>query len=322
LRSFDYDRAPAAVLRSRVELSEAAMKKWISHIAAAPLALAASTAHATPLPPPVAAMIEAAADDPEALKAVVKAAKKTNPDSLAEIDAQAAASTKRAAAEKARLASNAGFFRGWSGEVELGGSISTGNTDEQSFAGGVELEKETPKWARDLGISVDRKRESGEKTKDRYFLAYSSQLKLSPRLYAVGVLWGERDPFAGYDYRFSESLGLGYRLVDRTGLKLRVEAGPALRQAGYLSNDYESTLAARGAAYLTWNLGPRLRYTQSLVTYLETKNSTLLAASALTTKLQGAVSARASYEVRHEADPPQGRQKTDTTTRMTFVFGF
>jgi hypothetical protein len=41
----------------------------------------------------------------------------------------------------------------------------------------------------------------------------------------------------------------------------------------------------------------------------------LLAASALTTRLQGNISARASYEV-------QGRQKTDTTSRVALVFGF
>lgn len=298
------------------------MRKWIPRIAAASLTLSASMARAAPLPQPVADMIEAASDDAETLKAVVKTAKKSNPGSVAEIDAQVAALARRTAAEKARQAANASFFQGWTGEVEFGGSISTGNTEETTLAAAVDLEKETPKWEHDLNITVDRKRESGETTKARYFLAYSSQRKLSPRLYAVGVLWGERDPFAGYDFRFSESLGLGYRLVDRPGLKLKVEAGPALRQAGYLSNDYESTVAARGAGYLTWRLGPRLEYTQSLVTYLDSKNSTLLAASALTIKLGGRISARGSYEVRHEEAPPQGRRKTDTTSRATLVFGF
>jgi putative salt-induced outer membrane protein len=267
-------------------------------------------------------MIEAASDDPATLRAVVKAAKKANPGSDAEIDALAAASAKRATAEKATQAANAGFFGGWTGTVELGGTIKTGNTEERGIAAAIEVEKDTPKWDEDLNITIDRKTEDGQLTTDRYFLAYSSQRKLSPRLYAVGVLWGERDTFAGYEYRFSESLGLGYRLLDRPDLKLRLEAGPALRQAEYLSNNYDSTIAARAAGYLTWRLGPRLQFTQSLVSYLDTQNSTLLAASALTTKLQGRISAKASYEVRHEANPPQGRQKTDTTSRITLLLGF
>jgi putative salt-induced outer membrane protein len=298
------------------------MSRWIPRFAAAWLTLAASVAQATPLPQPVVDLIAAAADDPDTLRAVVKAAKKANPASAAEIDAQAAAATKRATAEKAKQAANAGFGRGWTGAIELGGSIKTGNTDEHGFTAAIDIEKETPKWNQDLNLTADRKTEVGQLTTDRYFVAYSSQRKLSPRLYAVGVLWGERDTFAGYDDRFSESLGLGWRLVDRPDLKLRVEAGPALRQAQYLPNTYNSTVAARSAGYLTWRLAPRLQFTQSLVGYLDTQNSTLLAASALTTRLAGRTSAKASYEVRLEANPPQGRQKTDTTSRVTLVLGF
>jgi putative salt-induced outer membrane protein len=294
---------------------------WV--LAAALLTLALPVvAFAAPLPKPVADMIEAAADDPETLKFVVKAAKKANPDSVAEIDALAAASTKQAADEKARKTAEAGFLRGWKTKVELGGSIKTGNTDEQAFTAAVDFDRETPKWDHDLNLTVDRKIESGALTTDRYFLAYSAQRKFSPRFYAVGVLWGERDTFAGYDYRFSESVGVGYRVINAPDITLRFEVGPALRQADYLLNGYESTVAARSAGYLTWRLSPRLDFTQSLVSYLDTKNSTLLAASALTTKLQGSISAKASYEVRHEANPPEGRQKTDTTSRLTLLFGF
>ena len=298
------------------------MSKWISRFAATWLTLAASVAHATPLPQPVVAMIEAAADDPDTLKAVVKAAKKTNPDSVAEIDALAAASVKRATAERVKQAAKAGVFGGWTGSVDLGGSVKTGNTEERGFTAALDVEKDTPKWDQDLNITADRKTEDGQLTTDRYFTAYSIQRKISPRLYAVGVLWGERDIFAGYEYRFSESVGLGYRLFDRPNFKLRLEAGPALRQAEYLSNGYNSTVAARVAGYLTWRIDPRLQFTQSLVSYLDTQNSTLLSSAALTTKLQGRVSAKASYEVRHEVNPPQGRQKTDTTSRLALVFGF
>ncbi len=253
---------------------------------------------------------------------MVKTAKKANPDSASEIDALAAASTTRAAAEKIKKAAEAGIFRGWTGRVEVGGGISTGNTVDQRFTGLVDIEKKTPTWEHDLNMTVDLKSEDGETTTARYFLAVSSRRKLTRRLYAVGVLWGESDRFAGYNYRFSEGVGLGYRFIDTPGLQLKAEAGPAIRQAAYISNDYQNTVAARLAGYLGWRLGSNLEFTQSLITYLEDKNSTLLSSTALTTKLQGNISAKASYEVRNEADPPQGRKKTDTTSRVTLVFGF
>jgi putative salt-induced outer membrane protein len=290
--------------------------------AAAFAVLAAPVARADPLPQAAAEMIAAAADDPETLDAVVRAAKKANPRSVAEIDAQAAAIRKDAQAQKLAEAADGGVFHGWTGKGELGASASTGNTDDQGYSVSLSFEKETPTWDREFSLSVDHKREDDETTKDRYFGTYAVRYKFTPRLYGVGVLWGERDRFAGFNSRFAESVGLGYRLVHDRRVKLRLEAGPALRQADYLETGRKNTVAARLADYFSWQVTPRLEVTQSLVAYLEDRNPTLLASMALTTKLQRRLSARASYEVRHEADPPLDRENTDTTTRLTLVYDF
>lgn len=298
------------------------MGRWIAVGLGLAAALAAHVAHAEPLPQAVADILDAAADDPETLAAVVKAARKANPGAAADIDAHVAALRVRADARKAEQAATKGFFGGWTGKVEFGGSISTGNTDERGGVVSLALDKQTPRWGHDFNLSVDSKQEEDKTTKDRYFGAYSLQRKLTPRVYAVGVLWGERDRFAGYNFRFSESLGLGYRLVETPTLKLRAEVGPALRQSEYLTTGYETTVAGRLAGYLSWRILPRLEFSQSLVTYLEEKNSTVLASTALTTVLQRRISLRASYEVRHEEDPPNDRKNTDSTTRATLVFSF
>lgn len=301
------------------------MRRW----ATAPIAAAVcvicgggADAHAEPLPKPAADMIAAVADDPEALKAVVLAARKANPDSRAEIDALVASLSREAQAQRAARAERWGFLEGWNGKGEFGASASTGNTVDEGFSIALSLDKETPHWDSDVALALDFKRENDETTKERYFGAYSTRYKITPRTYAVGVLWAERDRFAGFNRRFAESVGLGYRLIERPRLKLRVEAGPALRQSDYLDTGRENTVAARVADYLTWKLNPRLEFTQSLVAYLEDRNSTLLTSAAISTQLQRKFSLRASYEVRHEEDPPLDRENTDTTTRLTVVYSF
>lgn len=284
--------------------------------------LSSQAAHAAPLPPAVADILDAAADDPATLRAVVKAAKKANPDSVAEIDAQVAALTTRVAAEKAEQAASQNFFEGWTGKAEVGGSISTGNTEDYGVAASMALNKKSPKWEHDINLSVNFKNEDDKTTTDRYFATYGIIRNLSPRLYAGGILWAERDRFAGHNYRFSEGVGLGYRLMKGPSLTLNVEAGPALRQSDYVVEGFEATVAARLAGYLTWRISPRLELSQSLVTYLDTKNSTVLATTAVTTKLEGPFSARASYELRNEQDPPDGRENTDTTTKATLLYNF
>lgn len=84
------------------------------------LAVPFAAAHAEPVPASVAAMIDAAAGDPASLKTVADIAKKTNPGSAAEIDAQVAALNKKT--EEARVAKleSQSFTEGWSGEGTIG----------------------------------------------------------------------------------------------------------------------------------------------------------------------------------------------------------
>ncbi|MEP3767796.1 MAG: DUF481 domain-containing protein, partial [Marinomonas sp.] len=50
--------------------------------------------------------------------------------------------------------------------------------------------------------------------------------------------------------------------------------------------------------------------------------NTFVSTTALDAKLLGSLSARLSYTVEHETNPPIGRIKTDTLSRATLVYGF
>lgn len=281
-----------------------------------------ATASAVPLPKAVADMITAAAGSPEALKAVVDTAKKTNPDSIAEIDAQVASLASEAEAARVAKLETQSFAEGWSGQGELGAFATTGNVSDKGLAAGLRLAKETLRWRHTFDVTADYQETSDVVTKERYFAGYAGNYKFTERFYAVGVLSAEKDKFAGFKSRFTESLGLGYRLIDREDLKLSVEGGPALRQTDYYDLDSDNTVSGRIAGAFEWTIWPGTVFTQTAAAFLESSNSTLDATSAITTKVQGDLSARASFDVRHEADPPQGLEKTDTTTRVTLVYSF
>ena len=125
---------------------------------------AGSPAAAAPLPDPVRAMIETAlaTDEPQTIAAVIAVAKRANPDSVAEIEAMtadherdlAAKAQAKADAERERLAS-AGVFSLWTGQVELGGSWSTGNSRTLGLYGGAKLKRSGLDWQHDLSLRVD-----------------------------------------------------------------------------------------------------------------------------------------------------------------------
>jgi putative salt-induced outer membrane protein len=289
---------------------------------AAMVLLTAKPAAATPLPPGVAAMIAAAASDPATLKTVVTVAKKANPTSTAEIDAQVASLSAKAEVAKAQRLATQSFYEGWDGKGQIGLYSHTGNTDDGGIAVGVNLDRDGLRWRHIITLLADYQQENGKATKEKYSAGYEGDYKVTKRFYAYGVLYGEQDIFASIQSRFSESLGVGYRFIDRKTMTLGLEAGPAIRQTAYIGAPSLDTVDVRLAGDFSWTFWDNTTFTQTAWTYVEHRNPTLTASTAVTTRLQKGVSARASFDVTHEGDPAPGREKTDTTSRLTLVFSF
>ena len=289
---------------------------------AAMVVLTAGPAAATPLPPGVAAMIDAAANDPATLKTVVTVAKKANPGSTAEIDAQVAALGEKSAAAKAERLATQSIYQGWTGKGQVGLYSHSGNTNDGGIAVGLNLDKDGLRWRHIVSFLADYQQENGKPTKEKYSAGYEADYKFTKRFYGYGVLYGEQDIFASIQSRFSESLGVGYRVIDRKTMTLGLEAGPAIRQTAYIGAPSLDTVDIRLAGNFSWTFWDNTTFTQTAWTYLEHRNPTLNASTALTTKLQKGISARASFDVTHEGDPAPGRERTDTTSRLTLVFNF
>ncbi len=282
----------------------------------------AGAANAAPVPDAVAAMLDAAAGDPAQLKTIADIAKKTNPDAVAEIDARVAALTKsQADAREEKLASQ-GFSEGWSGSGEAGANISSGNTNNKGVAIGVTLTKETRSWKHSLRGFVDYQRQDGVTTRERYFAGYEGNYNITPNFYALATLSYEKDEFSGFSRRFAESLGLGYKIVNTDTMRLAVEAGPALRQTNFTNGVTDNAFAARGAGNFWWALSPGLEFSEGATIFYDSFNTSFQSLTALTAKLSGKLSARASFQLNTESNPPLGRKKSDTTSRVTLVYAF
>ncbi|MCU0890623.1 MAG: DUF481 domain-containing protein [Sandarakinorhabdus sp.] len=292
-------------------------------VLALPLAaLLAMPAQAAPIPPAVDAMINAAAANPDQLKVVADIAKQTNPDSATEIDAKVAAINAAAAKAREEKLATQGFFEGWGGQGEAGGFISSGNTENRGLAVGVNLGKETRRWKHTLRGVMDYQEDNGVTSRERYFAGYEGNWKFNGHGFAVLALSWEQDRFTGFSSRFTQSIGIGYRLVDTPRLTIAVDGGPALRQTRFTNGINENTLAARAGLNGKWIISDRMTFTQTATYYADNVNNSLLSLSQLTAKLNGRLSARFSFQLNNESNPPPGRENTDTVTRATLVYNF
>jgi hypothetical protein len=113
----------------------------LARLSAAMLAVSASPALATDLPPNVQDMLREAY--PKERQTVVNVLKRLYPDSTAEIDAIVKQVDER---RKAQVESM-GFVEGLRGEVAAGGYVSTGNTQEWGVSGTAAIRRQGRTWS-------------------------------------------------------------------------------------------------------------------------------------------------------------------------------
>lgn len=293
------------------------------------------------LPPPVRAMVEAAiaTGDPAKVDTVISLARQTSPEGGEELDALKAgfdeARRKRAeeqATERERRIRRAGPFQNWSGRGEIGASRTTGNTSNLGLAVGLRLDRKGIDWQHLLNASADFQRSNGRTTSEKYFASWEPRYRLGRRAFAFAISQYERNPFQGFDARYSVSGGIGYRLLDKDDISLSLKAGPAWRRTEFANGGSESSIAGLAGFDFDWTITDRLKFTQDMnmlanaagsgTVIIDANNTSINLVSGLEAKVSDRLTTRFSYTIDYDSNPPAGATETDTFSRVTLVYGF
>ena len=211
----------------------------------------------------------------------------------------------------------------WGGEGQLGFVLARGNSDADTVNAKLDMSKETASWKNAFGIAALRSSSDGERNAERYAASWQTDYRFSARSYWYGGARYEDDRFSGFDYQASLVSGLGHRFVDDEDFKLLGQAGLGFRRLeSSLTGFTEDNLIVAG----------ELRYEQKLTDTTSLKNKLIVEAGeantflsnelALQVKINARLSLAAGLGVRHNTDPPTGRDKTDTLTTLNLVYGF
>lgn len=295
------------------------------------------------LPPAMADVLTAveASHDPRALDALVQYLQQAHPEAQAAIAAWAAkrnlvawlAEPVPLARQDAKLAAPAAEPEAfqpapfempvkWTGEGELGAFLNTGSTPGSGFVGRLTVVAERGRWRVATSGRIDYQKTSDAVTRNQIRVTLEPNYKFDEHGYVFGLGQYERDRFQGFTDRYSLSAGLGYNLLDADGRKLSIKAGPAMRLTQPVEGPQEQTLSAVALADLKLRLTPTLSYSQEVSTYFDAVRRTYYTLAAIDSRLSSKLKARLSYTLQHEAGSGVARTLTDTTSRLTLLYGF
>jgi putative salt-induced outer membrane protein len=276
------------------------------------------------IPPQIKTMVDAAiaSGNESEIATIVKYAGNAAPDSKEAIAKLVDDWKRKRSEEKTAKLQDASFFDLWSGRAELGGFISTGNSESQGVSASLALVRNGLDWRQKFKAQLDYQRSLGVTSREHYLVAWEPNWKVDDRSYIYGAAQFESDRFLGYTSRYSVSSGAGYSALKGERLKLDLELGPAYRATSFTDGETERSIAARGSVDFALKLSKGLQLTQNASAYVERYNSTLTGTTALNAKVLGPLSAQFSYNVQYESMPPEGRVTTDQISRAGLVYAF
>ncbi|KQS51318.1 MULTISPECIES: DUF481 domain-containing protein [unclassified Sphingomonas] len=291
----------------------------------APLLLAnAPDPQSVMIPETIRAMLDAAleAGNEADVATIAKYARAADPLSGDAVLAVAEKWKADRAEQRTQVIRQASFLDLWSGKAEVGGYLTTGNSNTAGGTAVIDLAREGLRWRQKFHAQADYQENLNITTREHYLASYEPNYKIDERAYIYGVAQYEGDRFLGYFNRYSTSVGAGYSVIKTAGTKLDLELGPAYRYTEFTDNTEQSSIAARGTANFSIRILSGLSVSQVASAYVQRYNSTLSGTTALTAKLIGPLSAALSYNVQYESEPPIGSVSTDTTSRASLVYSF
>ncbi len=297
----------------------------LSLFVCAPLLLAnAPDPQSVMIPETIRAMLDAAleAGNEADVNTIAKYARAADPLSGDAVLAIAEKWKADRAAQRTQVIRQASFLDLWSGKAEIGGYLTTGNSDTAGGTAVLDLNREGLRWRHKFHAQADYQSNQNITTREHYLASYEPNYKIDDRAYIYGVAQYEGDRFLGYYNRYSTSVGAGYSVIKTAGTKLDLELGPAYRYTEFTDDTEQSSIAARGTANFSIRILSGLSVSQVASAYVQRYNSTLSGTTSLNAKLIGPLSAALSYSVQYESEPPVGSVSTDTTSRASLVYSF
>lgn len=220
----------------------------------------------------------------------------------------------------------------WTGGVNLGGILMSGNTERRQVSAGADAERRTAddrftvrgRWdyAQDKiatgDWNISQRRTYGGMKYDYFF---------APKWYFWGNVSAENDLLANLDLRLTIGGGVGHQLFDEKTFKLGLEVGPA-----YLYEDYRTpsaptseSVTGRGAYTLHWDITDTLRLLQFTEAFLSLEDASdvfVRKDTRLQAKLSASMVGQLQWILLYDNTPAPGNERMDHNVNVSVGWTF
>lgn len=217
--------------------------------------------------------------------------------------------------------------QGLSGSGEAGYASTTGNVVSEAMYAALTADYKQTDYRLKSLIEAKNKSEDNTTTEERYVgeAQLDWYLNQYPQAYGFGQVRLENDQFADIDLNTYLLVGLGYNFFDQKDLILSTEVGAGSQNTSYSKSSGQKDLSqtiVKGSANFEYGINDNVRFLQDIAIYSGSDQMQYETNTGIKVALNGSLSLKANYKIRHNDTPAAGKVKKDTETFLTLIYDF
>ncbi len=227
--------------------------------------------------------------------------------------AEQVATTPTGTAEQAEV-------RKWTGEVEAGGVVTSGNSESQSLRARLKLQHEAGSWKEGVAADYVKVSEQGADSAEQFTATLRADRTLTKRSYLYADGRYEANRAAGLSPRVAETAGYGRRFLFSEQVRLETEAGVGGRHTWATDGTRKSEPIGRLAVNFLWQFGAASEFSEKAFSEFGDRNVYSESNTSLKTRIDSSFSLKINLAVKHNTVVPEAQHKTDSITSVTLVY--
>lgn len=215
--------------------------------------------------------------------------------------------------------------RPWSLGVELGATITTGNTQTQTVKAKLTNDIYRQRWRLGSFIESLQKTDQQQTQADRWKLGSKMNYDFSPTNSSFLTFEYEEDKFSDYESLGVLATGYTHRLYQRNDILWDADFGPGLRWNKRQLQQTETLTVLHLGANFEMPVSEHAKFSQLVVSDFSMDSETsdvIRAESVLTASVMDNLKMKLSYTFKHDSHPGETKDKLDTQTSVTLLMTF
>jgi len=212
----------------------------------------------------------------------------------------------------------------WGLSTELGATLTTGNTDTQSYKGKVKGSFAYSQGRVNYHAQFFKKISADKVSADKWKLGLKTNLDFSEHNSSFATIEYEQDQFASYESVTTFAAGYTQLMFNNSVIKWDADIGPGYKLKSNDEEDLREYVMHLGSN-LSIKLSKHAKFIQTLIAdfgFQGDASDVVRSETAILTSVLENLKMKLTYAFKHNSRPGENKEKLDTQTTVSMVFIF